>query len=110
MFVDHITTFVMKKTLVVTKESIAWVLGIPDVDDCNKEQPYSDTIKTINNQAGYFSFEDRILHIFISHVLRPFGTKYFTIRDTDYWWLYMLKNKKKPNFAWFILNDLLRVV
>ena len=79
MFVDHITTFVMRKTLVVTKESIAWVLGIPDVDDCNKEQPYSDTIKTINNQAGYFSFEDRILHIFISHVLRPFGNKYFTI-------------------------------
>ena len=109
MFVDHITTFVMEKTLVVTKESIARVLGILDVGDCNEEQLFPDTIKTVNNQARYLSFEDRVLHIFISHVLRPFGIKYSIIRDTDYWWLYMLK-KKKTNLTWFILNDLLRVV
>ena len=80
----------MDRALVVNQESIARVLGIPNVGDCNEEHPFSNTIKTIKNQARNLSLEDRILHIFISHVLRPFGTKYSTIQDTDYWWLYML--------------------
>ena len=78
---------VMGRTLVVNKESIACVLGILDEEECNEDQPFSDTIKTIKNQSAYLSFENRILHLFISYVLRPFGTKYSTIRDTNYWWL-----------------------
>ena len=79
MFVDHITIFVMGKTVVVNTESITHVLGIPDEGECNEEQCFLDTINTIKNQAAYLSIENRILHAIISNVLRPFGTKYFTI-------------------------------
>ena len=37
MFVDHITIFVMGRTLVVNKESITHVLRIPDKVKCNKK-------------------------------------------------------------------------
>ena len=36
-FVNQITTFVMERTLVVNQKSIAQVLGIPNVGDCNEE-------------------------------------------------------------------------
>ena len=68
-FVDKITTFVIGRILVVTQESIALVLRIPNVGDCNDEQ-FPDTIITVKNQVGDLSFENRIFHIFISHVLR----------------------------------------
>ena len=67
----------------VNKESITQVLGTPDEGDCNEKGPFFNTIKTIKNQVGYLSFEDRNLSF--QHVLRLFGTKYSTIRDTDYW-------------------------
>ena len=36
-FVNQITTFVIERTLMVNQESIARVLGIPNVGDCNEE-------------------------------------------------------------------------
>ena len=78
-FVDQIITFVMGRNLVVNQESIAWVSRILDVGDCNEEHPFPNTIKTIKNQVKDLSFENRILLIFISHVLRPFEIKYSTI-------------------------------
>ena len=54
MFVDHIITFVIRRTLVVNKKSIAHVLGILDVGECNEEQPFPDITKTIKNQTTYF--------------------------------------------------------
>ena len=83
-FVDEITTFVMGKTIMVNQESLATILGIPNEGDSNEKQSFPNTIRTFKNQACYLSFEDRILRIFITHVLRPFGTKNSTIQDIDY--------------------------
>ena len=40
MFFNHITTFVMGRTLVVNKESIARVLGIPDIRNVMKNSHF----------------------------------------------------------------------
>ncbi|XVF74599.1 hypothetical protein PTKIN_Ptkin13bG0122900 [Pterospermum kingtungense] len=62
------------------------------------------------DSTGIFGMHDRLLHLIVTYIFEPSGTAYSRIQRRDLWWMYMIKNRKKPNVPTMILRDMMRIV
>ena len=63
-----------------------------------------------NDNAPLLPFHERLLHLFISHFLRPIKSKHTTIQHSDYWFMYRVQQLSVINLPTLIFQDLIKLV
>ena len=104
-----IRSYLLGRDLMVNRASLASAFGFPNEGAIN-EGSGPVALRTLHNKASLLPPVDRLLHLILSHVLRPYGTKHTVLSDPDYWWLHMIQSGTRPNLAYFIFADLVLCV
>ncbi|KAL4281914.1 hypothetical protein GQ457_03G023180 [Hibiscus cannabinus] len=103
-------SFVLGKHVTLTTDIFANAFGLITKGDEIEKWAFPPNIRVPNNQTTHFSLHNHLLHLILSHVIRPRGTKYFTVREADYWWLRCIQSGHKLHLVAFTFEDMVKFI
>lgn len=64
------------------------------------------TTPKFSNSVSRLNLNNRILHLLVSYIIRPFGSKHSTVSVEDMWFMYHIKRMTLIDLAHFIFKDM----
>lgn len=107
-----ITPTLLQKVLKLKPTSKNAIIYMGEEDFLSKEEQNVEffvrptTFVKFPNSASRLSTHDKILHLIVSHNIKPFKTKHATMITKEMWFMYHIKRSTPINLAQFNFKDM----